>query len=67
MALPPDMPSFLKVAGDKLGVLAKKAYSEDGSTISDVSIIRDDERVYISSGEAFWKNDGTSSELSRLP
>jgi len=51
------MPTFLRVAGDKLGVLAKKAYTEDGNAISDVSIIRDDERVYISSGEAFWKND----------
>jgi hypothetical protein len=58
MTVPADMHEFLKLAGDKLGITAKRVFSEQGTPIDDTNAIREDERVYISSGEAFWKYEG---------
>lgn len=59
MAVPGSLDEFLRSAGDKLGVIARKAFTENGALLDDVGLIRDDEKVYISAGEPFWKADST--------
>lgn len=59
VAVPGSLEELLKLSSEKLGVSAKRAFTENGVIVDDVSLIRDDERIYISSGEAFWKYDGT--------
>jgi hypothetical protein len=56
--VPSSLDEFLKMSSEKLGVSAKRAFTENGVIVDDVSLIRDDEKIYISSGEAFWKYDG---------
>ncbi len=65
LAVPPDMDSFLRAAGEKLNTSAKKIFTEDGVAVTDLSLIREDEKLFISSGEGFWKHDGkpTSPEF----
>jgi len=55
MALPDNFEEFLKQAGEKLNIIAKKAFTENGAIIDDLMLIKDDERVYISAGEGFWR------------
>jgi BTB/POZ domain-containing protein KCTD9 len=57
IAVPSSLEEFLRAAGDKLGVIARKAFTENGALLDDVGLIRDDEKVFISSGEPFWKAD----------
>ena len=58
VAVPPTLDEFLKVATEKLNISAKRAFTENGVIVDDVSLIRDDERIFISTGEGFWKYDG---------
>eukprot|EP01100_Stratorugosa_tubuloviscum_P009015 TRINITY_DN377_c2_g1_i1.p1 TRINITY_DN377_c2_g1~~TRINITY_DN377_c2_g1_i1.p1 ORF type:complete len:269 (-),score=114.01 TRINITY_DN377_c2_g1_i1:54-860(-) len=60
MAVPGSMNAFLKSAGEKLGMKASKAFTENGALIDDVALIRDDERIFISTGEAFFKSADNS-------
>ena len=58
MSVPGSIEELLAQAGSKLNINAEKAFTETGAQIDDVSLIRDDEKVYISSGEAFYKSGG---------
>ena len=66
VAVPSSLDEFLKLASEKLNVSAKRAFTENGVIVDDVSLIRDDERIFISSGEAFWKYDGTFSSMHSM-
>lgn len=57
MEVPDSLEEFLRAAGDKLKMKAERAYTENGGAIDNVSLIRDDEKIFISSGEPFFKYD----------
>lgn len=50
------MAKFKKVAGKKLGVKAKKLYLASGAEITELDQIQNDDMIYVSAGEAFYKN-----------
>lgn len=60
---------FLAVLSQKLGIQAKRIFIEMGAEIEELQSIRDDEILYVSSGEEFespepenWKSSGESFE-----
>jgi len=57
--VPPTLEQFLETATSKLQMTspAKKAFTENGALVDDVSLIREDEKIFISGGESFWKYD----------
>jgi len=59
VAVPPTLEGLLKIAGEKLKIKADRAYTESGACVEDVSIIRDNEKIFISSGEPFYKLDAS--------
>jgi len=59
IAVPSTIEGLLKLAGEKLKIKAERAYSENGSYIDDVSIIRENEKIFISTGEPFFKADSS--------
>jgi len=66
MAVPATLDEFLRAAGDKLGMSAKKAFTENGALLDDVALIRNDEKVYISSGEPFRKSDSSHVRMYKV-
>jgi len=60
MEVPGTLDEFLKSAGDKLKMKAERAYTENGGIIDDVTLIRDDEKIFISSSEPFFKYSSNS-------
>lgn len=46
---------MLYVAGEKLGIGARKVFTKDGGEIDDVRYVRDDDLLYFSKGEAFLR------------
>jgi len=59
MAVPPTLDAFLKAAGEKLKCKADKAYTENGEVIDSVSHIKEDEKIFISEGEGFFKTESS--------
>jgi len=57
--VPGTIEELLQQAGSKLNINAEKAFTEGGAQLDDVRLIRDDEKLYISSGEPFFKSTGT--------
>jgi len=55
VVVPVSLDAFLKMAGEKLKCKAERAYTENGGYIDDVALIRDDEKIFISGGEPFFK------------
>jgi small GTP-binding protein len=49
------MSKFKKIAGKKLGVKAKKVFLQTGSEICDVDEMQNNDTLYISQGEPFFK------------
>lgn len=47
--------SLLEEIANKLSVEPKLIYSQAGAVIDDIELIRDDDVLYVSSGEPFWK------------
>jgi len=66
IAVPASLEEFLRASGDKLGVIARKAFTENGALLDDVGLIRDDEKVYISSGDPFWKADNAHVRMYKI-
>jgi len=64
VAVPTDFSQFLKISGDKLKIKAEKAFSATGGKIDDVALIREDEKIFISSGESFFKDKASSNSNS---
>lgn len=66
-----SLAEFLKLASAKLGGFsssapAKRAFLADGATVDDAEAIRDNELVYVSAGEGFYKlNQSASSSSSQ--
>lgn len=48
---------LLTIASKKLGIVAKKAYTPQGGEIDDIKLLRDDDVLYITSGEPFIQVD----------
>lgn len=48
-----------KVASKKLGVRAKRLFLASGAEISDVDELQNNDTLYVSQGEAFYKSLGT--------
>ncbi|XP_054709182.1 BTB/POZ domain-containing protein KCTD9-like [Uloborus diversus] len=48
-----SLKDLLISAGSKLGFEAKKLFTSQGGEVDDISLIRDDETLYVSAGEAF--------------
>eukprot|EP01098_Paradermamoeba_levis_P002414 TRINITY_DN12804_c0_g1_i1.p2 TRINITY_DN12804_c0_g1~~TRINITY_DN12804_c0_g1_i1.p2 ORF type:complete len:151 (-),score=24.49 TRINITY_DN12804_c0_g1_i1:449-901(-) len=63
MMVPPTMEEFLKQAGEKLGISAKKAFSSSGVVISDLASIKDGDQVFISAGENFHQPESGNTTL----
>jgi len=66
VSVPGTIEELLKIAETKLGVSAKKAFTDNGAVIDDPALIRDDEKVYISGGEGFWKYDDSKVRTYKL-
>jgi len=70
IAVPGSLEELLKVAEDKLKIKATKIYAYTGSVIDDVSVIKEDEKIYISGGEPFFKrangNLGNGNKVRNL-
>jgi len=66
-AVPPTFPEFISQAGKKVGIAnAKYAYNANGSLIDDVTLLRDEESVYISAIEGFFKSTGSKCKMYRI-
>jgi len=61
--VPGTIEELLQQAGSKLNINAEKAFTEGGAQLDDVRLIRDDEKLYISSGEPFFKSTGTYKSM----
>jgi len=60
-AVPSTFPEFIQQAGKKVGIAnAKYAYNSNGAMIDDVTVLRDEESIYISANEGFYKSTGGS-------
>ena len=55
------MAKFKKQAGKKLGTKPKKVFLSSGAEISDVDEMQNDDMLYISQGEPYYKNPGACS------
>ena len=53
LSVPSTMCQLLAEAGRKLEMTAKKLYSPRGATVDDTNVLRDDDILYLSSGEPF--------------
>jgi len=54
--VPEDIPAFFKAAGPKLGLNKPKyIYTAAGAIVDDVRLLKDDEELYISETEGFFK------------
>jgi len=61
-----DLETFLKDAGQLLNIKADRAFTESGGYIDDVSLIRNDEKIYISCGEPFFRNDTSKFSVHKI-
>jgi len=66
VAVPGTLDGFLKMAGEKLKCKAERAYTENGGYIDDVALIRDDEKIFISGGEPFFKFDSSKVKTYKI-
>eukprot|EP01095_Lingulamoeba_sp_RSL-Kostka_P008402 TRINITY_DN27_c0_g1_i1.p1 TRINITY_DN27_c0_g1~~TRINITY_DN27_c0_g1_i1.p1 ORF type:complete len:272 (-),score=96.16 TRINITY_DN27_c0_g1_i1:141-956(-) len=66
MIVPDSIDDFLAQAGNKLGIKGNKAYTATGGRIDDVSLIRDDEKIFISQGEPFYKVDNSRVKTYKI-
>jgi len=66
IAVPPTINELLKTAGEKLKCKAERAYSENGAYIEDTSLIRENEKIFISEGEPFFKSDSSRVRLYKI-
>ena len=57
------MAKFKKQAGKKLGTKPKKVFLVSGAEISDVDEMQNDDMLYISQGEPYYKNPGACAAL----
>ncbi len=57
-----SLSDLLKLAGNKLSFTAKKIYLQDGGEIEDIDVIRDNDVLYISAGEPFFKTANSNSK-----
>ncbi|XP_060890057.1 BTB/POZ domain-containing protein KCTD9-like [Labrus mixtus] len=48
-----SLEDLLSVASSKLGIRASSVYNGNGGLIDDITLIRDDDVLYISEGESF--------------
>jgi len=55
ISVPATVEQLLQIASQKLNIKAQFAFTKSGIRIKDVSCIYDDEEVYISQGEPFYK------------
>lgn len=55
-----------KVASKKLGVRTKRLFLASGAEISDVDELQNNDTLYVSQGEAFYKSLGTGSQFCFL-
>lgn len=53
VAAPSDMPSCLALASSVLGIQATRLFTDKGGEITDFSLVRDNDVIYVSKGEAF--------------
>lgn len=53
VAAPADMPSCLALASSVLGIQATRLFTDKGGEITDFSLVRDDDVIYVSKGEPF--------------
>jgi len=60
VVVPNSTEEFLKLAGKKLDISAKYAYTTTGGVIDDVELLREDEDVYISEKPGFYRNETTA-------
>lgn len=53
------MVKFKRVASKKLGVRAKRVFLASGAEIQDVDELQNNDTLYVSQGEPFYKTAGT--------
>jgi hypothetical protein len=66
MEVAATLEEFIKAAGEKLKIKAERAYTENGGFIDDITLIRDDEKIFISSGEPFFKYDAGKIRMHKI-
>ncbi|KAF6209131.1 hypothetical protein GE061_014875 [Apolygus lucorum] len=55
-----SLEELLTTAGNKFGIVAKRIFTEKGGEIDDLKLVRDDDILYVSSGESFIPHKPTS-------
>jgi len=60
IVVPNSFDEFLKLAGKKLDISAKYAYTSTGGFVDDVELLREDEDVYISEKAGFYRNESSA-------
>jgi len=65
--LPSTLEELYEEGGKKLGISGVKvAYSSSGAVIDDLSLLREDEEVYLSTSEGFYKSERKQTKLFRI-
>ena len=62
LMVPEDFEDFVDKVSQKLGIPARKIYTQHGGIIDDVDIVRDDDVLYVSMGEPFIRLAAQSPE-----
>ena len=60
--VPDDIEGFLQKISKKLGLPAKKIYTQQGGVIDDTDLLRDDDILFVSAGEPFVRLAAQSPE-----
>ncbi len=55
-----DFSKFKKDAGKKLSIKVKRVFLDKGIEVTDLSELQNDDMLWISSGEPFYKESGKS-------
>ncbi|XP_077284375.1 BTB/POZ domain-containing protein KCTD9 [Arctopsyche grandis] len=62
ISLPSTFEELLNKAGDKLSIDAKRIFAKFGGEVDDVDLIRDDDILYVSTGENYISKASTPSD-----
>jgi len=66
-AVPGTFPEFISQAVKKVGINnAKYAYNANGALIDDVTLLREEDSVYVSATEGFFKSGGSKCKMYRI-
>jgi len=63
IVVPNSLEEFLKIGGKKVGVDGKYAYTAAGALVDDVDLLREEEEIYISERQGFYRYEGSGKRF----